>query len=80
MYFVDLLKYLKLRNYVSWMEALTIIQIVRRYGPLVAKADMVDDDGCIVRTNIGYGFDAVIEMDRNRKGKWEPVFGQVVKR
>ena len=80
MYIVDFLDYLKARNLTSWREALTIIQVTRRYGPGVAKAEMIGEESCRVRTHIGYGLDAVIEMDKDREGKWEPVLGEIVKR
>lgn len=80
MYIIDLLEYLKARNHASWQEVLTIIWVVQRYGLEVAKARKLSDDNCEVRTHIGYGLEAVIELDRNREGKWQPVFGQIVKR
>lgn len=80
MYVTDLLKYLKARNQTSWQEALAIIRVVWRYGPNVAKAEMRGDSSCVVRTHIGYGLEAIIEMDRDRDGEWKPVLGQIVKR
>ena len=80
MYIVDLLEYLKARNYASWLEAMTIIKTIQRYGQDLAKAERLDDNVCEVRTHIGYGLEAVIEMERDRNGKWQPVFGKIVKR
>lgn len=80
MYIVDLLNFLKARNQTSWQEALAIIRMTWRYGPNVVKAEMLDKDICLVRTHIGYGLDAVIEMERDREGEWQPVIGQIVKR
>jgi hypothetical protein len=80
MYYVDLLDYLKVRNHASWVEAVGIIRTTWRYGPQFVKAEMMDDQRCIVRTHIGYGLEAEFEMDRDRDGKWQPVFGQIVQR
>ena len=80
MYIVDLLEYLKVRNQTSWMEALSIIETIKLFGPKVAKAEMLGETVCVGRTHIGYGLEVVIEMDRDRAGEWTPVFGQIEKR
>ncbi len=79
MYIVDLLAYLKTRNHASWLEVSTLIELVRLSGPVLAKAEMLDENSCTVRVHVGYGLFAVIEMDRDRTGRWEPILGQIVK-
>ncbi len=80
MYVVDFLDHIRVRNESSCLEALSIIRVIGRYGTAVAKAEMLDENCCVVRTHIGYGLEAVIEMERDRSGKWQPVIGEIVKR
>jgi hypothetical protein len=80
MYVYDLLDYLEQRNATSHGAALALIEAVRRYGPAVAGAVKISEGVFEARVHIGYGFDVVIELERDRLGFLQPVLGEVIKR
>lgn len=79
-YFYDLLDYLEKRNATSRDAVLAHIELTRVYGPAVAGAIKVAEGIYEIRVHIGYGLVAVIELERDRNGKLQPVLGEVVKR
>jgi hypothetical protein len=80
MYIYDLLDFLEQRNATAHGVALALTEAVRRYGPGVAGAVQIAEGVFEARVHIGYGFEAVIEFERDRAGALQPVLGEVVKR
>lgn len=79
MYITDFLDYLNKRNPNSRGAVLGMIQAARTYGVSVSKAEKIHDNVYLVRTHIGSGLEAIVEMERDRGGRLQPVFGEIVK-
>jgi uncharacterized protein YodC (DUF2158 family) len=80
MYITDFLVYLKARNQTSFGVVLAAIETVRSYGPAMIQAERIADGEYKFRVHIGYGLNAVVEMERDKTGKLQPVFGEIVNR
>lgn len=80
MYFYDLLDYLETRNATSHDAVLAHIELTRVYGLAVAGAVEIAKGIYEIRVHIGYGLVAVLELERDRNGRLQPVLGEVVKR
>jgi hypothetical protein len=76
----DLLDYLEKRNATSHNAALVHLEVARRYGPAVAGAVRITEGLYESRVHIGYGLNAVFELEEDRAGIVQPVLGKIVKR
>jgi hypothetical protein len=76
MYFYDFIEHIrKSYPYASWLELNEEIQFVRRAGPDLGKAKEVGEGVYQIRVRIGGGKVAIVELERDRTGKLEPVLG-----